>query len=413
MEHSGNMVVTLADRSRDRSNHFDLVRLICATIILWSHSYPITSGRQHLNPSYEAFGFSIGSVAVNTFFLMAGYLLMGSYLRTRDVGAFVRARLVRILPGWWVAMLVLTFGFGLALSARAALEFLSDPSTYAYLARNAIPLSFWLGYDLPGVFESNAFPQTVNGSFWTLPWELWLYVSLIAVGILGWLRHRRVVLAFAVGALVIHLLEQRFGWLAGTRVRHLVRFVAFFWLGGAAHLWSDRIRLDGRYFAIASLIPLALARTPFLYAAVSIILPYQLMWFAHAPLGAFGRLGVLGRYSYGMYLYGFAIQQCIVAVLPGIRPLELFAACLPLTLAAGALSTHLIENPATERWRRRSSATRSSEAKRQIVDAGELPAQPPHEAEAAAVVAAAVTASDAEASTTRREEPEFELSANE
>ena len=56
---------------------------------------------------------------------------------------------------------------------------LSDPQAWVYGLHAAFPsLALLTTYRLPGVFESNPYPGIVNGSLWTLPWELRMYALL-------------------------------------------------------------------------------------------------------------------------------------------------------------------------------------------------------------------------------------------
>ena len=49
-------------------------------------------------------------------------------------------------------------------------------------------------------------------------------------------------------------------------------------------------------------------------------------------------------YSYGLYLYGFPVQQTLIAM--GIAaPLPVLGWALPITLSCAALSWHLVEHP--------------------------------------------------------------------
>ncbi len=56
----------------------------------------------------------------------------------------------------------------------------------------------------------------------------------------------------------------------------------------------------------------------------------------------------MGDYSYGIYLYGFPIQQSLLFAFPVFRqswPM-LFSAAAPITIAFAMLSWHWIERPA-------------------------------------------------------------------
>src|SRR6185312_5817647 len=84
---------------------------------------------------------------------------------------------LRIFPALFVMLIVTVFGLGLCWTRLSAAEYLGDPRTYQYLARSSV-LLFGVGDSLPGVFETNPWPGVVNGSLWTMPFELWMYILL-------------------------------------------------------------------------------------------------------------------------------------------------------------------------------------------------------------------------------------------
>ena len=67
----------------------------------------------------------------------------------------------------------------------------------------------------PGVFEANPVAHGVNGSLWTLPYEVACYACLAVVGVAGLLTKRRILLAVT---LVLILL----GWWAKDKHWYLV-----------------------------------------------------------------------------------------------------------------------------------------------------------------------------------------------
>jgi peptidoglycan/LPS O-acetylase OafA/YrhL len=54
----------------------------------------------------------------------------------------------------------------------------------------------------------------------------------------------------------------------------------------------------------------------------------------------------VGDYSYGLYVYAFPVQQTIIARVPGLTSVELFAVSFAATLALAAVSWHALERPA-------------------------------------------------------------------
>ena len=95
-------------RLPSRANNFDFLRLSSAILVIFSHAYPIVTGRQNtefLNWwTHERLSF--GSVAVSVFFLISGYLITQSWERCRGAGEYFRRRVCRIDPGFMVAFLL-------------------------------------------------------------------------------------------------------------------------------------------------------------------------------------------------------------------------------------------------------------------------------------------------------------------
>jgi peptidoglycan/LPS O-acetylase OafA/YrhL len=108
----------------------------------------------------------------------------------------------------------------------------------------------------------------------------------------------------------------------------------------------DDVRLDARLFGISAIAAYALMLHPGSAFAAAIPTTYCVLYIGMLK---FPRLRFIesGDYSYGIYLYGFPIQQTLVHLFPIFRewwPL-LFVVAAPLTFAFAALSWHLIEKP--------------------------------------------------------------------
>lgn len=56
-------------------------------------------------------------------------------------------------------------------------------------------------YELPDVFASNPYLEVVNGSFWTLPLEGFMYCSVLLLGALKLLERQMVL--FGLGVLMV------------------------------------------------------------------------------------------------------------------------------------------------------------------------------------------------------------------
>jgi peptidoglycan/LPS O-acetylase OafA/YrhL len=206
------------------------------------------------------------------------------------------------------------------------------------------------------VFEANPYPLAVNGSLWTMPWEIRMYVSLAGLALL-WrfvaFPVRRAVLWIAALAL---LARATCAWLAPSLpepVLAALRFVSIFYLGAAFHVLRDRIALRTPIFLLlAAGLAASATFAPALFRSLYVLaLPYVVLFLAYVPAGLVRAYNRVGDYSYGTYIYAFPIQQSISATLDAPGPLEMLAFALPLTLLVAAASWHFVEKPALA-WKR-------------------------------------------------------------
>lgn len=73
------------------------------------------------------------------------------------------------------------FVIGPILTTVSIHDYFSDKITWGYLIKNLVMKT---QYSLPGVFEANPGGSGVNGSLWTLPYEIACYIVLLAIFLL-------------------------------------------------------------------------------------------------------------------------------------------------------------------------------------------------------------------------------------
>jgi peptidoglycan/LPS O-acetylase OafA/YrhL len=177
----------LGDLAHGRDNNFQLIRLVAASFVVLFHSFALT-GRWTQEPLWRVMPeTNFGALGVKIFFVVSGFLVTRSWLSRRAVGPFVAARVLRIYPALVAATLLTILLAGIS-SSLAWPQFLADPQTIDYAWR--VALGWEVVYRLPGAFPTNPFPHDVNGSLWTLPIELRLYVASAGAGFLGILARR-------------------------------------------------------------------------------------------------------------------------------------------------------------------------------------------------------------------------------
>jgi peptidoglycan/LPS O-acetylase OafA/YrhL len=206
-----------------------------------------------------------------------------------------------------------------------------------------------LRYILPGVFSINP-QQGVNGSLWTLPYEVWMYISLVGLGAIGMFKHVRISNIFLSTMLIVLLAFPFLGtseWL--TKFANLQRFSLYFFAGAFVYLNRQWMPLKG-LLALALCLGSIASRGTILYDFIlPVALVYGVFWIAYVPSGQIRQYNRLGDYSYGTYIYAFPVQQSLIAVFPGIEPTVLFGSALGLTLLIASISWHFVENPFLER----------------------------------------------------------------
>lgn len=346
---------TFNDYASGRDNNFNLMRLLAASLVLASHSFVLSTGQYTSEPLHALLDVSIGVIAVDMFFVTSGFLVTGSLLARRDLVAFVAGRALRIYPGLWVALLLAVLVAGCAFTTLPAGEFFASRGTWDYLRHNAM-IPFNVAFELPGTFEHLPYPRIVNGSLWTLPPEMkmyglvavsWLVVALLRTRIA--IEWRWLCAAIAIAAVVADL--TLFHRHAQTP---LVGWLARFFFGAALQAFKDVVPAS-RWLAAGLLFATlaAAACNPVAFGiAYRLAAPYLFVFAALVPAGAIRRANRLGDYSYGVYIYGFPVQQSIVFLWPGVHALPLLAVSAAVTFALAIASWHLIEQPMLrlKRW---------------------------------------------------------------
>jgi peptidoglycan/LPS O-acetylase OafA/YrhL len=344
-------VTSLDELNQGHDNNFNLIRVLAAISVALSHSYLTVSGDPSTRPLIAETGFSIGYHAVNTFFVISGFLVTQSWMRSSSIISFATARGLRIYPGIIISTLFVTFVLGTAMTALPATEYLTSPETYRYLLLTA-SLAEPSG-TLPGLFLATPDPITVNGSLWTLRYEIICYVALAAVGVLGVLTRPRTFAAIAVtvgvGLLVLSLLPIAHD---NTIVLgHFVRFGLCFGLGVVAYQY--RALIPVHWIGVVALIAITSltfgqAMYPFLLYVTT---AYATFWLAYVPKGKIRLFNKSGDYSYGIYIYAYPVQQTLIGLAPGLTPLQMFGGAVAASLPLAIASWHLVEHP-TLRWKR-------------------------------------------------------------
>lgn len=350
-------MLTISQRLDDvnqRPSGFDFLRIFLSfAVVLW-HSYPISYGldaRFLLPPAMK----SVTGPILPMFFALSGFLVAGSLLRCKTLISFLGLRVIRIFPALTVEVLLSALLIGPLMTSLPVMEYFSNHLFYRYFYNIVGHIQFVL----PGLYLDNPIPHVVNGQLWTVPYELICYVSLaIFVLFLGSKRKY----AF-IGLVALLLL-----WDASDVIRGIVtadpepatnafRFavsgrllVASFAAGVTLYIFREELPFSNLAGWACLLLGAACFQIPGYNWIAILLLSYATIWLG---LTNFRKPFFLryADYSYGIFLYGFVVQQAVAHLLPEWRewywnfPITLLA-LIPLS----AFSWHLIEKPC-QSWR--------------------------------------------------------------
>jgi|CXWL01.1.fsa_nt_gi peptidoglycan/LPS O-acetylase OafA/YrhL len=381
--------MTLDEFIDSRSPGLDVVRLLLAMAVLVSHSWTLGGfGPEPGSPLAPRY-LTLGGFAVAGFFALSGLLVGRSALR-RTPAQYTRARLARIVPGYWVALVVSALLFapiGFAHDHGSLSGFINfDPAgPISYVGRAALfPIEFFHG--VADVFQTSTpygratGTSFVNGSLWTLAYEMRCY---LLIGLLA-LAARRFGgrLTITVAWIVVGMIAVSY-WAGPEQTRFvlgpvadptMVMFAFIFLAGTLAGVWGHRIRLFGIVPLLALVLALVAGRTSLTAsehlggATLAVLLPPLAAILT--PIGA--RLRGIDL-SYGLYLYAWPVQQLIAMydVAPG--PWRFVGLSTVATAGFAAASWFIVEHPAMKRARReRRPRSLPGDEARSPVDTGRL-----------------------------------------
>ncbi|MDY6969909.1 MAG: acyltransferase [Spirochaetota bacterium] len=188
-----------------KNNNFDFIRFIASFFVILSHSFPLSYGNNQNEPLRLLTGnVTLGSVGVYIFFIISGFLITISFVRSKNLLIYFINRILRIYPAVILVVLLTVFVFGPILTQYSISEYFSNTQTYKYLFTATV---FDVRYNLPGVYKNNPFSSTLNGSLWTLRFELVMYIAVAIFGLIGILKGRIITIFVILSTIVAALIK--------------------------------------------------------------------------------------------------------------------------------------------------------------------------------------------------------------
>ena len=337
-----------------RTNNFDGIRIIAASMVIYGHAYALTktSGTPVIWQS------GIHNLAIEIFFAISGYLVVKSFTYDPNFGRFLAKRSLRIFPALIALVIVTTFVLGPLVTTASLNDYFFSASFSKYYSNIILKVRYFLH----GVFENNIYPNAVNGSLWSLPVEFFMYLSvmLVGAGSLVALRKHRIafevlwtvftlglIVAF-IGVIQMEVWDLSVSFFKFFYVPHALAVAPFFGVGGMIFIAE---RYTTRQIPVVVLIAVAVLlqvyQSPMLKILAFIFIPIIIIRVGQASWPVLRDLGRWGDLSYGTYLYGFPVAQ--VLSMYYLTTLPLFAHIVLTLLISYVLafgSWHLVEKRA-------------------------------------------------------------------
>lgn len=335
---------TLSDLYDRRRNAFDFARFSLATVVLWSHCFALLG--RGADWVYAASGQEdAGSLAVDSFFVLSGFLIVQSWLSDPVARRYWLKRALRIVPAMVVSLSFGAFVVGPWVVRGDAGSYLTSIRPWEHFAG----VIFHRYLAIEGAFAPNPEPKLMNCSLWSLRYEVLCYALIAVLGGMFADCRRWTLVAFTVAwcsFLVASVLDLGGVGRAGIPFT-LSRLAACFAGGALMFAWRESIPAS-KWILVVAVVGLAVA---FRFGGFRLLFPgvgsYVLIRSCCTSVLRLDRFGSYGDFSYGMYVFAYPVQQTLIYLLgPQVSVGVLFGSAFVPTILLAILSWYFIEAPA-------------------------------------------------------------------
>ncbi|MFO0389050.1 MAG: acyltransferase family protein [Alphaproteobacteria bacterium] len=323
-------------------DNFDNLRLAAASFVFIAHTFRlyglppvdlITGG-----DSVKAV--TLGTLGVSMFFVISGYLVTSSWCRLQDTKKYIIHRILRIYPALLCNIFVTLFiliplcskGIGFY---QTLYQHIGSVLYSAFLALEIPPLG--------KVFPGNAFPYSVNGSLWTLKYEILCY---IAIGLIGsfW-RINKLSLGLCT-LLYIAVFYEKILYPADVLEQAYVHMLGFL-IGAQLYLHKAVIPFNAIYAFLCLCILAGLMYFDLYNLGLYVLTLTYICIYAALHVRPIRSITVYGDYSYGIYIYAWPLQQIGAQMFPLSQYYLIVSISFIMiaTVLFSVASWHFIERP--------------------------------------------------------------------
>lgn len=332
-----------------RENNFDFLRLFFASLVIVSHSFPLV-GDYDLEPLRYLTNsrYDLGGIAVHCFFVISGYLIFQSVERSSNFLNYFWKRILRLYPAF-IIMTLVTMAI-IPFIYEGSTPLLENQSFLSYFPRQ-ITL-FNLQQNIEGVFTHLPYIG-INGSLWTIRYEFTMY---ILVGLLFFVKKEWRLFALISFFIICYAIQILYHpeflnkrifekiYLHSPSFYHLG---TFFSAGAILSYFIKQLKTWGDITISLSILCIITSIYFDIYHYVApILLPIAVIGFGISSTPFINKVGkAFGDISYGVYIYGWPIQQILIYTLD-LNAYQLILPSLLISFFIGWISWHIVEKRA-------------------------------------------------------------------
>lgn len=332
---NGNFVGEVIKRD---NNNLDLIRLLASILVIVYHSFALNPQWGITDPVKNSFGYvTTGGLAVKVFFFISGLLVTNSLLSRKSIFQFITSRSLRVFPGLAFVVTITAFIIGPIFTTLPISEYLKSNQVVFYVLKNII---LETQYFLPGVFEKNN--HGVNGSLWTIHYEVLAYITLGSLYLIGLGKVRWLSSLLCLIIITEPLMPYK-GLLFASSDNNAIYLLAPSFALGAF------LAINKNNYKTNIYIPFILFISQFIFnseviSSLLMCLSTCLFMLHISSMKTVIRLNLKHDISYGVYLWGFPVQQ-IISQNFTTPPIVNIATSVLFTITIAFASWFFVEKP--------------------------------------------------------------------
>lgn len=335
-----------------RENNYNILRIMAAMAVMYGHMYVLMGGA-----APGLFANEINSLGFKMLMVLSGYMITQSCIYDSKLTRYVTKRLFRILPALIFYTLIAMFVIGPIFTTLPVTEYLKNRGTWEYLYNIVLNPRF----QLPGVFTSNPYPAAVNGSLWGLPIEVACYVLIyIILKLLCKFSWKRVAFGIIIAGLFFLLICQIVFYpeassiIWGTDWVRALKLCPYFFMGSLFAVTNMKNYCNVQIALSLLMISVAFHSNIYIVneTIAMLVIPYVIISLGECSEPVFSKYFKNIDITYGIYLWGFPVQQILIQILIvnnqySIGANVMFVLSLIITVVIATVSWFVVEKPAS------------------------------------------------------------------